>query len=189
VDVVADDKNLFGRELVYGLALFGICFLLASLEVQIEGPNGWASKLPTWRLDDPRLTWIFGGRPITGYHFYLNLLLLAFFHFPLLFTRFSWRKEAALLSGFGLIAVFWDFLWFVINPHFGLEKYSAEFIWWFKNWRFGFPVDYFWGLLASLIINQLPGMGNTKIWGSLVLGWAVRFMILVILAGIVVLIY
>jgi hypothetical protein len=157
VNASAETKDLFKREALYGLVLFAICFLLASLEVQIEGANGWASNLPTWRVVDPRFTWIFGGRPITGYHVYLNLLLITFFHLPLLFTRFTLRKEAALLSGFGMIAVLWDFLWFVINPHFGIEKYSPEFIWWFKHWRLGFPVDYYLGLAISLIMNLLPG--------------------------------
>jgi len=189
MDPSTDYKTVLRHEVLYGLFLFLICFLLANLEVQIEGQNGWAANLPTWRIMDPRLTWLFGGRPVTGYHVFLNLLLLTFFHLPMVFTHFTWRKEVALLSGFGMIAVCWDFLWFVINPHFGLAKYSAEFIWWFKHWRLGFPIDYYWGLLASFIINLLPGLANSKLRRELALGWAMRLMIVVALIGVVALVY
>ena len=29
--------------------LLAVSLLTALLEIQIEGPNGWAAKLPTWR--------------------------------------------------------------------------------------------------------------------------------------------
>ncbi len=177
------------QEAAYGLFLFLICFFLASLEVQIEGANGWAAALPTWRILDPRLTWIFGGRPVTGYHVFLDLLLLTFFHLPLVFTGFTWRREAVLLSGFGLIAVCWDFLWFVDNPSFGLHKYSGEFIWWFKHWRLGFPVDYYIGILVSFAINATPGLASWRSLRECALGWVMRFAVMVVLTGTIVLIH
>ena len=39
--------------LVMGAYFFFIAFILAHLEIQIEGPHGWAEKLPTWRWDTP----------------------------------------------------------------------------------------------------------------------------------------
>ena len=45
-----------------------IAGILAYLEVQIDEPRGWAASLHTWRVTDPRLTWLFGGRPVAGYH-------------------------------------------------------------------------------------------------------------------------
>ena len=36
-----------------GLYFFAIAFVLAQLEIQIEGPHGWAEKLPTWRWQTP----------------------------------------------------------------------------------------------------------------------------------------
>jgi hypothetical protein len=175
--------------IIFGLALWVLCFLLANLEVQIEGPNGWAAKLPTWRTLDPSITWIFGGKPVTGYHVYLNLMLLAFFHFPFVFTNFSWKKEARLISGYVLLTVVWDFLWFVVNPYFGTQRYSAENIWWFKHWFFGFPIDYYFGIVVSLIIMIAPGFRSRRESGKLAAAWAVQFAVLLGLTVMVVLIY
>ena len=47
--------------------LFLIAFVLAHLEIQIEGPHRWAEKLPTCRWDSPRVRrWL--GKPVTGNH-------------------------------------------------------------------------------------------------------------------------
>jgi hypothetical protein len=138
------------------IVIIAIC--LAYFEVQIEGPNGWASALPTWRYDDPSLTWIFGGRPITGYHTALNILLLLFFHWPFILKKWNILDEIRILSSFTILAVIWDFLWFVINPYFGLEKYNSSNIWWFKNWLSGFPVDYYFGILVTFVIRGFSAL-------------------------------
>jgi hypothetical protein len=65
--------------LPFAVYLTLIAATLAYLEVQIEVPHGWAANLPTWRVRDLRLTWLFGGRPMTGYHVGLNLLLQLLF--------------------------------------------------------------------------------------------------------------
>jgi hypothetical protein len=46
------------------------------LEIQIEGANGWASALPTWRIETKWLLWLTSGKPLTGYHVWLNALLI-----------------------------------------------------------------------------------------------------------------
>ena len=69
-------QNAFYSSLPISIFLFFIAVSLAYYEVQIEGPNGWASSLPTWKSTDPSITWIFGGRPVTGYHVSLNIILL-----------------------------------------------------------------------------------------------------------------
>ena len=53
--------------------LFVLALILAELEVQIEGPAGWAEKLPTWRAKEGK--WYSKGfqkmlsnKPMTGYH-------------------------------------------------------------------------------------------------------------------------
>ena len=76
-----------------GLYFFAIAFVLAQLEIQIEGPHGWAAKLPTWRLDGPRvLRW--AGKPITGYHVFLMTFILLFIHLPMVYLGFSLVREA-----------------------------------------------------------------------------------------------
>jgi len=135
-----------------------IAIVLAYFEIQIEGSAGWAANLPTWRNDNPNITWIFGGRPVTGYHVALNLLLILFFHWPFILTKWDLIKESKILASFAILAVIWDFLWFVINPNFGLANYNNSSIWWFSKWFLGFPVDYYFGLLLSLIFSLLPSI-------------------------------
>jgi len=187
---MANTKNSnykFAKSVFFGFYLFLICFFLANLEIQIEGPNGWASKLPTWRVTDPHWTWIFGGRPITGYHVFLNLLLLSFFHFPLLFTSFSLAKEIKIIYSFSIIAVIWDFQWFVLNPYYGISNYKKENIWWFKNWIFGFPADYFFGIIVSFIIFLLPILFKKENFKNRSIEWAIITFTLIFCTSILVL--
>jgi hypothetical protein len=155
-------KSSFAFASSMSVYLFIIAILLAYFEVQIEGPNGWAGILPTWKSVNPNFTWIFGGRPITGYHVALNLLLISFFHWPLLFSKWSLLFEARTLSSFALLSTVWDFLWFVINPYFGLQKYNATNVWWFKHWLIGIPVDYYFGLLMAIVFRLLPVFFNKE---------------------------
>jgi hypothetical protein len=155
-----------------GLYFFAIAFVLAQLEIQIEGAHGWAEKLPTWRWQTPAvLRW--AGKPITGYHVFLLLFLLLFIHLPMMYSGFSLEREVELLSLFALLAVFWDFLWFVCNPHFGLPRFRPGQVWWFQSWMLGLPVPYFVGLLLSLLIymgggpvtDGLPWTERAGRWG------------------------
>ena len=102
-----------------------IAYFLANVEIQIEGAAGWAANLPTWRLKSNWWLEIFwGGREMTGYHAWIFPCITLFFHFPLVFFgRWSWRMEARVI---GCILLFWiaeDFLWFVLNPAFGIAKF------------------------------------------------------------------
>ena len=72
------------------LYLFIAAFVLAYLEVQIEGQNGWAGQLPTWR---PKGKWyarfyerFMGGKELTGYHIGVFGFVLLFLHYPFLGT-------------------------------------------------------------------------------------------------------
>lgn len=137
--------------LVY-IALLALLF--ANVEIQIEGPAGWAENLPTWRITDNLLIGIFwGGRPFTGYHCFVFAFMAAVFHLPLLLLGcFSWRLEARVL---GALAIFWiteDFLWFVLNPAYGAARLFAGAVPWHKYMFLGLPHDYwiFIGLGAFL---------------------------------------
>jgi hypothetical protein len=136
-------------ELIVGVNLFAICLALALVEVHIEGPHGWAAKLPTWRLDKPWIRNLTNGKPITGYHVYINFVILAFIHFPLVWSEWTLVGELRVLSQYFLIAVYWDFLWFVANPHFGLRRFKSSNIWWHRKWLFGMPMDYLVGTVLS----------------------------------------
>ncbi len=159
-----------------GLYFFAIAFALAHLEIQIEGKHGWAAQLPTWRWQsDAVLRW--AGKPVTGYHVFLQLFLLLLIHFPLMYTGFSLEREAELISLFFLLAVFWDFLWFVCNPHFGLSRFGPGQVWWFKSWFMGLPTPYYAGLGLSLLVYLMAGSASRgrNHSGSARSSWALVF--------------
>jgi len=167
--------------LAMGIYLFALAWVLAQLEIQIEGPHGWAEKLPTWRWDSAAvLKW--AGKPITGYHVYLLLFIVLFMHFPMVTQGWSAEKEAETMSLFFLLAVFWDFLWFVCNPHFGLSRFNAEKVWWFKTWLLGVPATYFQGLALSLAAYAAPLLlpGNPLGWTERAIRWGSVFAVLLI---------
>ncbi|MCC7508076.1 MAG: hypothetical protein IT464_01715 [Planctomycetes bacterium] len=136
-------------ELFVGVNLFLVCLALALVEVHIEGPHGWAAKLPTWRIDKPWIRRLTNGKPITGYHVYINLVILAFLHYPVIVSKWTLAGELRVLSQYMLIAVWWDFLWFVTNPYFGLRRFKSANIWWHKKWVLGMPADYPTGMIVS----------------------------------------
>lgn len=136
-----------------------VIFILASatvhalLEIQIEGPNGWAAKLPTRifrNLWTKRFTEV---GHITGFHIYTVLLVLVFVHFPVFFVE-QWTiyHEAFALSFVVLHFVLEDFLWFVYNPSFGIRKFSRAHIWWHTHWLIGLPVSYWTGSIAGIVL-------------------------------------
>jgi hypothetical protein len=45
-----------------------------------------------------------------------------------------------------------DFLWFVLNPAYGLEHFSAAYIPWHKHWWWFAPSDYWIALFAVCLL-------------------------------------
>lgn len=116
----------------------------AMVEIQIEGANGWAAALPTWRIEKHWLLDMFwGGRAMTGYHAWVFPFIAMFFHFPFFFgQRWSLALEARAL---GCVMLFWiveDFLWFLFNPAFGLSRFNPVHVTWHKHWWLFAPTDY-----------------------------------------------
>ena len=114
------------------LYTIAIAFAIAHLEIQIEGKHGWAAKLPTWRLKN-WLTSFFGQSHITGYHTWLSISIALISHTGFV-LGLPWTVQTEfMLIGFFLIgAVIEDYLWFVLNPHYGWDKFSAFHISWHK---------------------------------------------------------
>jgi hypothetical protein len=134
-----------GPHLTYTAALLAISAAFAQLEIEIEGPAGWASRLPTWRLENGLTRRFLGARAVTGYHLFIHIfvLLLAHLPFALSLVPFTLSAELRILS---FLVLFWlveDFLWFVLNPAFGLKRFRREEIWWHApNWWWIMPRDY-----------------------------------------------
>jgi len=146
---------LFLAKVIY---FYVLALVLAMLEIQIEGMDGWAAKLPTWRVKpgsglDKFFKKIAGQKDLTGYHTALMVFLLLFAHWP-----FVWSGSWNMMAEFELLAIFfmftsvWDFLWFVLNPRFSLRKFNKERVWWHKKWWGKIPVDYYVGVIGSLIL-------------------------------------
>ena len=150
--------------LLAAVTLLALVFALA--EIQIEGAAGWAANLPTWRIEHhPLLDLLWGGRPLTGYHACIFLFMFLVFHLAFfLHARPSRRLEARVL---GSLMVFWiveDFLWFVLNPAFGLSRFTPASIPWHRHWWLGVPSDYILFLTAGGLLlgysfrpRRLPG--------------------------------
>ena len=143
--------NLAIWQLLY-FYLIGVA--LAFLEIEIEGKNGWAAALPTKRI---KLWWYTKlGKEITGYHLVLQIFLLLFMHLPLVLEkRFSLELEMVIISQYLLFIVYWDFLWFVFNPHYRLKNFKKGGIPWHTAWFLGLPIEYWLGIIGFLIIPTI----------------------------------
>ncbi|OGB27447.1 MAG: hypothetical protein A3I66_06040 [Burkholderiales bacterium RIFCSPLOWO2_02_FULL_57_36] len=121
-----------------------LAFFFAQIEVQIEGGEGWATGLPTWRIESHWLLDIFwGGRAMTGYHAWAFPFIALFFHFPLLFWGYwSLCAQCRVLAYIMLFWILEDFLWFVINPEFGIARFDAASVPWHKHWLWFAPIEY-----------------------------------------------
>jgi len=146
---------------IYQLAYFFLIGLsLALLEIEIEGADGWAKNLPTKKIK----TWWYHktGKEITGYHLILQVFLLLFMHLPLIFeNRFNWELEMLIISQYLFFIVYWDYLWFVLNPNFRLKNFKKGGVPWHTSWILKLPIEYW---LAMIIGVFLP---------VAVLGWEV----------------
>ena len=139
--------------MIVGLIAFMVVLavLLAFWEIQIEGKDGWAGKLPCWRMEKGWFLKLTGGRPVTGYHFFMTLFLIAIVHLTLFFVPWSWRLESLLLGFYVGMVFLEDFFWFVLNPQYGIKKFRKGEIWWHKQWWGPVPALY-WFLLIIVIV-------------------------------------
>ncbi len=148
--------------------LFVYALLFALVEIEIEGPNGWAADLPTWYRVRPWYARVFSfllsGKPLTGYHAIMFFVPLASFHVGLAFGQpWSLGLEARLIASYLLWAAVWDFLWFLWNPHYGLRRFRKGEIWWHnKIWVGRIPIDYVNALWSSFVVAAVPWMKNGK---------------------------
>jgi hypothetical protein len=132
--------------------LVALAFAFARVEIEIEGPHGWAANLPTWRISNRWTKIFYGNRPLTGYHFWLQVFVFLMAHLPfaLFFVPWSWAGE---LQVVGFVIVFFiveDFLWFVLNPAYGIRRFRKQHIWWHSpTWWWIMPRDYWVFLLVG----------------------------------------
>jgi len=142
-----------------------LAFFFANVEVQIEGGAGWAESLPTWRIDQHWLLDIFwGGRPMTGYHAWVFSFMFLALHFPFFAgLKWTWRNQLRIIAGLQLFWIIEDFIWFVINPAFGLAKFNAENIPWHIEWIWFMPTDYWTFTITAIVLLSISFAFNKKL--------------------------
>ena len=65
----------------------------------------------------------------------------------------SWAAEATTLSAYFVWVATWDLLWFLLNPRYGWARFRKGEIWWHaRTWIGRFPIDYWGGLVMSLVV-------------------------------------
>jgi hypothetical protein len=129
----------------FAAAIAILALLFALTEIQIEGGEGWAAGLPTWRIQNRWTRWFFAARPMTGYHCYMLMFVISFahLHFAAGMTAWSWPLECRTISFLMFFFILEDFLWFALNPAYGLKKFRKEHIWWHQaTWWWIMPRDY-----------------------------------------------
>jgi hypothetical protein len=149
--------------MIFHLSVYIVCavvigVIFALFEIQIEGKDGWAAKLPCWRKEKGLIVKLSGGRPVTGYHFVMITFMILMFHFPFLFTRWTLSTEFLILGLLFETFLLEDFLWFVLNPNFGIKKFKKEEIWWHIGWWGPFPSLYYYMLVVCvlfIVLSQL----------------------------------
>ncbi len=110
-------------------------------ETQIEGKDGWARKLPTFRLNI-FITKLLIGKPITGYHIFMLAMFITIFHGVYIFIPWSPFVEAQVWGWLFIYFILEDFLWFVFNKHYGIKKFKEGKIPWHKRWLWKLPISY-----------------------------------------------
>ena len=149
------------KHIKFVLLVVAVAVTMALFEVQVEGSQGWASALPTWRYNfSLPMMGMWGGseKPITGYHLYLWLFSLLLTHSVFLMTKWSLKKELWALSFYVLFTTLEGALWFVFNPAFGWQSFRYGAIGWYQElWLWGLPAEY-WVRIGAGVGLYLWGM-------------------------------
>jgi hypothetical protein len=154
----------------------------ALIEIEIEGPYGWALRLPTWfRTRGPAgriYGALSGGRPLTGYHLFMASLPLVILQVPFAYTDWSGSAEIMVLATYLAFAIAWDYLWFILNPAYGLARFRRGEVWWYPGpWIGRLPLEYYLAVAGSFALAAIAwplgaGAGALADQGRLVLGLA-----------------
>ncbi len=133
-----------------------LAFFLAKLEINIEGQSGWAKNLPTWRIKNKLTKFFLGETPLTGYHTWLFGMMFVLYHFPFVVgVDWSLQLELQFIAAFLFFSVTEDFLWFILNPNFGIKKFRKNYVPWHKIWIGPIPRNYIFVVTAVILILSL----------------------------------
>ena len=124
----------------------------ALIEIELEGKNGWMTKIPTAKVA------YMGGKHMTLYHIYMILMitLSVAYQNNMQYTINSFLYSASYVFLFLLLE---DFLWFVFNPYFTIKRYKRREIWWHASqpWILGVPMHNYIVGGINLVISYVTG--------------------------------
>jgi hypothetical protein len=158
------DEVDVGRTILLFLWAFG----LAGIEIEIEGGVGWAERLPTWYFKRGLTGRIYGivmgRRPLTGYHVYAFTIPMLILHLPYVMgVDWSFAGELITIATYFVLAVVWDYLWFVLNPAYTVRRFRRGNVWWFEvPWIWRFPLDYYLGVAFSLVLVACASLADSS---------------------------
>ena len=173
----------------YFLAIYIPAILVAGQEIEVEGPFGWGSCLPTYRYPTKhwfsRLFRLICGpdKWATGFNaFSATIWLLIYLAAPwyhlyqsLLSASFDW---VGLACEGGIAIASWiafmlteDFLWFVLNPYYGPGRFDAKHIPWLLYFQGSVPTYYLSGTAIALAIASAAAVLTGHAF--LLLGWLI----------------
>lgn len=137
--------------------MFILALFHALQETQIEGKEGWARHLPTFRIN-VFLTKLLIGKDLSGYHLFMLIMWFIIFHGIFLFQTWTFKIELTIMGFFSLYWVIEDFLFFVVNPHYGIKSFRPNKIDWHKRWFCNcIPVSYAWGIILGISLLLIGG--------------------------------
>ena len=110
----------------------------ACAQAEVEGKYGGGGKHAKF--------FQLGPVKIRRYHLFTNFIAIPLFILlAMLAAGFSWRLLGVLVSGGFIGGLLLDFVWFVVNPHYGVRKFNSKDAYWLKWWKFGrFELPYFY---------------------------------------------
>lgn len=147
---------------------------LACLEIEIEGANGWAYNLPTFK----KKCWLCGKKPLTGYHIFLSttILIISFtaiiVDYILLSFTINYRPILFVLSLFVFVMITEDISWFLLN-----YQYKDAL----KNKK---AVNHFGSIYSQFILYVFSYSTASTLWllayiDDIILGFASLLLLLV----------
>lgn len=151
--------------------------IFAWLEVEMEGKHGWAVNLPT--------SCAFGGW--TWYHIAMNLIVLLSVAavtrgYDSTFKNIWEKYVAGVLLYVFRVAVWFcveDIMWFVINKHYGIRKYTKHDIFWHadKTWFLGTILLNWFVFIGAIILGFVEKIATNKITVFVETGVATLFLV------------
>ena len=142
-----------------------LALIFACIEIEIEGPCGWADKLPTPST---------GSNPksLTIYHYLIFFLM--FFVFSSVFfinpRRFNIANIGFIFAYTLIFIVHEDFYWFCLNPYYNMDTTNVKTgkkAWWHSNLG-NIPVLYMALPLLAFGICLLSGYSITFLKSSVI---------------------